>query len=230
MNNKIIYTAIYGNKDNLHDPKYVQDDVDYICFTEHDFKSDVWEIKRHPSIYNDSCRDAKRFKILPHFYFYWNHYKYSIWIDGNIIQRNNINEIIKKYLDNNNSFAAFNHNYNKLDSRDCIYKEYDAIMKLGKQNGQYKDDPELMKNQIEKYKNKGYPKENGLTTNMILFRRHNNKECIKVMNDWWNEICYNSRRDQLSFNYIAWKNDFNFNYINKDSRDNKWFKQIKHKK
>ena len=51
------------------------------------------------------------------------------------------------------------------------------------------------------------------------------------MEDWWLEIKHNSRRDQLSFNYIAWKNNFNFKYLDGDSRKNKYFLQTgRHKK
>ena len=65
---------------------------------------------------------------------------------------------------------------------------------------------------------------------MVVFRRHNENDCINAMEDWWSEIKYNSKRDQLSFNYIAWKNKLNFNYIPGDSRDNKYFLRIgKHK-
>ena len=48
------------------------------------------------------------------------------------------------------------------------------------------------------------------------------------MEDWWSEIKYNSKRDQLSFNYIAWKNNFKFNYIPGQTRNNKYFDYIKH--
>jgi hypothetical protein len=43
------------------------------------------------------------------------------------------------------------------------------------------------------------------------------------MEDWWTEIKYNSKRDQLSFNYCAWKNGLKFNYMDGDSRDNEYF-------
>ena len=36
------------------------------------------------------------------------------------------------------------------------------------------------------------------------------------MNQWFNEIVHNSHRDQLSFNYILWKNGNNhIKYISK---------------
>ena len=43
------------------------------------------------------------------------------------------------------------------------------------------------------------------------------------MEDWWTEIKYGSKRDQLSFNYSAWKLGIKFNYILGESRDNEYF-------
>jgi len=34
---------------------------------------------------------------------------------------------------------------------------------------------------------------------------------------------HNSKREQLSFNYIAWKEKLKFGYIQGDSRNNKYF-------
>ena len=83
---------------------------------------------------------------------------------------------------------------------------------------------------MERYISEGYPKNNGLTTNPIIVRNHNDSVVIKTMEDWWNEIKHNSKRDQLSFDYIAWKNEFNFVYLEGDSRDNDYFVSVgKHK-
>ena len=40
---------------------------------------------------------------------------------------------------------------------------------------------------------------------MVILRRHNEKDCVRVMEDWWTEIKYGSKRDQLSFNYVDGK-------------------------
>ena len=40
---------------------------------------------------------------------------------------------------------------------------------------------------------------------------------------WWEELKYNSKRDQLSFNYCAWKYKLKFNYMDGDSRNNEYF-------
>jgi hypothetical protein len=65
---------------------------------------------------------------------------------------------------------------------------------------------------------------------MQVLRRHNEKDVIKTMESQWVELKHNSKREQLSFNYIAWKTNLKFNYISGDSRDNKYFLQMgKHK-
>ena len=43
------------------------------------------------------------------------------------------------------------------------------------------------------------------------------------METHWDELKYNSKREQLSFNYIAWKTNLKFSYIQGDSRDNDYF-------
>ncbi len=73
------------------------------------------------------------------------------------------------------------------------------------------------------YSYSGFPKDKGLITGMVILRRHNKSDCIKVMEQWWSEISYNSKRDQLSFNYSAWKHGVKFNYLDGDSRENEYF-------
>ena len=98
-------------------------------------------------------------------------------------------------------------------------------MKISPERGilNWKDNPEIIKKQIENYDLLGYPRNNGLITGMVILRRHNERDCIQVMEDWWTEIKYNSKRDQLSFNYVAWKNNLKFNYMDGDSRNNEYF-------
>ena len=74
------------------------------------------------------------------------------------------------------------------------------------------------------------PFEFKLLSSGVLYRRHTDSEVIKVMEDWWVEIKRGSKRDQLSFNYSAWKNNFDFEYINNDVRHNQYFDIKKHNK
>jgi len=208
---KILYTTIFGEYDDVTKPQ-LPNDWDWKCFSE----------ENSVPLYSDNTRNAKKFKVLPHRYL--QDYEYSIFIDGNMYVVGNIDELIEKYLSDSN-IAFFDHRNNIMDPRDCIYDEYNAIMNLGKNdpNQNYKDNPQVMYDQVKRYQDEGYPSHNGLITGMVILRRHNEKDCIRVMEDWWTEIKYGSKRDQLSFNYVAWKNETKFNYMDGDSRNNQYF-------
>jgi hypothetical protein len=215
----VVYTSIFGGYDELHENQFQMEGVDYICFTDRDIQSNTWKVIKTNSIYNDPNRNAKKYKVLPHRYL--NEYDYSVWIDGNILVIDDIRELVKEH-----KYQVFDHNQTILDPRNCIYKEYDAIIRLGQQNGgNFKDNPVVMYNQVKRYMDEGYPQNNGLATNPIIFRNHNDTEIINVMESWWTEIKYDSRRDQLSFDYVAWKHKFEYKFLSGDSRKNKWFLQ-----
>ena len=218
MNNKVIYTSIFGSYDDVLEQN-LSDTWDWKYFNE----------KNSLPLYTDNNRNAKRFKILPHRYL--QDYEYSIYIDGNFSVTGNIDELIDKYLSDSN-VAFFSHNQTNLDPRDCVYDEVNMIFQFGEKNMKltpdrgmlnWKDKPEIIKKQIEKYNSVGYPKNNGLIFGGVILRRHNEQDCIDSMEDWWTEIKYNSKRDQLSFNYTAWKNNLKFNYIDGDIRNNEYF-------
>ena len=217
---KVIYTAIFGGYDQLPDPQYKPEGWDFICFTDSDIQSNVWDIKKVPAIYEDPTRNARKYKVLPHRWF--PDYDYSLWIDGNILVRENVNKLIDDYLSNTN-IAVHDHNQNKLDPRDCVYKEANVIFYFGQKNGNYKDDPIVINRQMEKYLKENYPAKNSLAVTMQLLRKHNNLKCINAMEQWWEEIKYGSKRDQLSFNYSMWNTNTPFIYFKGDSRNNKYF-------
>jgi hypothetical protein len=217
MSDRIIYTSVFGGYDKVAMQK--SKGWDWKCFSE----------DNSLSLYEDNNRNAKRFKILPHRYF--EDYEYSVFIDGNMTVRGNLDKLIEKYLSDAN-VAFFSHNNNNLDARNSAYDEAQTIFDLGEKNMKispdrgilnYKDNPYVIQKQMERYRILRYPANDGLITGMVILRRHNEKDCIETMEDWWTEIKYNSKRDQLSFNYCAWKNDLKFNYMDGDSRDNEYF-------
>ena len=218
MSSNVVYTSIFDKYDEIQ-KQNLPDGWDWQCFSE----------ENSLPIYEDNNRNAKRFKVLPHRYL--QDYEYSIFIDGNMTVRGNIDELIEKYLSDAN-VAFFSHNENNLDARNSAYDEAQTIFDLGEKNMKrspergilnYKDNPFVIQKQMERYRMLRYPANDGLITGMVILRRHNEKDCIETMEDWWTEIKYNSKRDQLSFNYCAWKNDLKFNYMDGDSRDNVYF-------
>lgn len=219
-NKKVIYTAIFGGYDKLPDPDYIPEGWDFVCFTDASIQSDVWKIVETPAIYEDSTRNARRCKVLPHRWF--PEYDTSLWVDGNILIRSDINNLTDYYLFDAN-LAVHDHNQNVLDPRSCTYHEASTILQLGEKNGDYKDHPQVIADQMNRYIKKGYPQNNSLAVTMQVLRNHNKPDCIAAMEAWWQEIKYGSKRDQLSFNYAAWSTNLKFNYFDGDSRDNKYF-------
>ena len=224
---KVIYTAIFGNYDYLEKPKFIPDGFDFVCFTDSDMKSDFWQIEKVTPLYGDSTRNARKYKLLPHRFL--SQYDVSIWMDGNFLIRDDLNELLDRYLSDKN-FACHDHNNCILDPRDCVYQEAEAILWLGKNdpNKKFKDEPSVIKKQIDGYFNEGYPHNNGLIVSGVLLRKHNEKDVIRTMERWWEEVKYGSKRDQLSFDYAVWKTGLKYNYIEGDIRDNKYFRLLSH--
>ena len=226
MNKKVVYTSIFGPEYYLHDPEMELDGWDFVCFTDRtDFKSDVWTIRPTLKIY-DGARDSKKPKILPHRYL--QEYDISVWIDGDAQIIGDINYLVDTYLQDKD-YAVFNHKYcSGINSRICIYEEAKFIKWLGDTHQKhYKDNLDVINSQVDRYRKEGYPENNGQARNTVIFRRHNNKDIIKTMEGWWTELKYGSKRGQLSFPYVAWKNNLDFNFINEDIDNNQWFRLMK---
>ena len=106
MSSRVVYTSVFGNFDDIVEQK-LPENWDWKCFSENNSLS----------LYTDNNRNAKKFKVLPHRYL--SEYEYSIFIDGNMTVRGNIDNLIEKYLSDSN-IAFFSHNSNSLDSRNCV--------------------------------------------------------------------------------------------------------------
>jgi len=224
-NKIIVYTAIFGSRDVLNDPIFIPEGCDFICFTDQPFSSKIWTIQRTAPFYKDNPnKSAKLYKIFPH-RFLWG-YDTSIWIDGNILVRGNVKDLEKKYL-SENKFAAYNHALSH-DKRSSIYEEAEAILEAMNRGRYIHLDSSIIRKQMDTYRSDGYKGDGGLITAMIMFRRHKEPDVINTMNAWWKEIEKYTVRDQLSFNYVAWKTNLSFSYIEGDSRDNKYFTQVPH--
>jgi hypothetical protein len=159
--------------------------------------------------FEDPIRDARMYKILPHKFLPG--YDYTVWLDGSLIIKDpRIAELVSKAL-KDKEMALFKHR-----ERNCIYKELEVCIE------QKRDDPEVMRAQIEKYRKEGYPENNGLGETGVLIRKKSNK-VIKHNEAWWNEIESHSKRDQLSFNYVLWKQGLETAQIEGNAEFNPYF-------
>lgn len=219
-----IYTAIFGGYDQLI-PQPKLPNVDYICFTDSNIKSNQWKIRQvELPIKNDPVRSNRFYKILPHRHL--PEYDYSIYIDGNFLIINNIQNISKTIFSENN-MATFCHSEPIYSSRNCIYKEHEHIVTIAHETGKWFDNEDVMKQHINFLKEENYPTQNGLIAGGVLFRSHHQDDVKNTMELWWKMVSTNSKRDQLSFNYAAWKTNLSFAYIPGEVRlNNPWFYRL----
>jgi hypothetical protein len=216
-NKIVVYTAIIGGYDKLNEPKFISEGCDYICFTDNEnLKSDIWKVIKINSTSCNNIRTARKYKILPHKYL--SEYEYSIWVDGSMNIIGDISDLVKNKMGHSNMI------YFKHPWRNCIYDEVKACIKLNK------DNPEVIKNQIRRYQIDGFKRKQGLIASGIIVRKHNEKEVIDLMEAWWKEVSQFSIRDQLSFNYVAWKKKSKYKLINKYINNNEYIKNNKHLK
>ena len=105
--------------------------------------------------------------------------------------------------------------------RNNIFDEISIVVEIGLEK-------ESMANKIRKrYIKEKFPDNNGLIEGCLIIRKHNEKDCINLMNNWFEEIEKYSYRDQLSYNYALWKTEIKIKYISKIFAF-KYFKQFFH--
>lgn len=193
---KVVYTCITGNYDDVPEYKYIDKTWDYFLFTDNpellkQKKIKHWNIK--PLVYNklDNVRNARWHKVNTHILF--PDYNYSLWLDANIsINTKNVFEKCKQYIKDDIFLAVPLH-----PERNCIYAEAEIIKQLSI------DYPRKVNKEMRFLQKNNYPQNNGLSETCIIFRQHNK---IQPMLDlWWKMIKKYSKRDQLSFNFVAWR-------------------------
>lgn len=216
-NDIVVYTAIFNKYDTLKKIKKNKN-YDLICFTDDPhLTSDIYTIKLVKRKFSDPTRDARMYKILPHKFL--SEYKYSMWLDASMLTKKGFDpeKMISEHLQNT-SFTTFKH-----PGRNCVYDEFTACIDL------QIDDTKLMHAQQKKYLEENYPRKNGLIWSGCIMRKHNKKEIIRFDEMWWKELCNFSRRDQLSFNYIAYKTRLLYTTLDINMYDNNYFFYVGHK-
>ncbi len=212
----VVYSAITGGYDNIPEPDVKDPKLDYILFTDNppDNYKGLWEIRKLENPMDLTlprlARWAKMhpFELLPE-------YDWSIWMDGKLQILSNLTEYVGLYK-KKCGMLCFPH-------YDCpsLQDGMDAIV-FNK-----KADPEELKRQFDKYKAAGFPMDSFIVETGCIVRNHHDKVLHKVMEDWWNElVSYGHNRDQMSFNFVCWKNKYDYDICNLEIYDNMWMKAV----
>lgn len=202
----LVYSAIFAGRDQLQIPKI--DGIDFRLITDEEKYASMPGVTVTPlPIAKDPRRSARFFKAMPQVFF--PNYRRWIWIDGDVFIQDGISG---KDLDGiKGPLAAFKHR-----ERNCAYDEAEAcnILKL--------DAEPVIRSQVEGYQAEGFPAKAGLAeTGMVL--RDNTPEIRAFNRAWWSEISTKSVRDQISFNYVAWKLKLEVHYIGRCT-ETPWFR------
>lgn len=192
------YTCIVGNYDKLQEPVSISEECDYYVISDKRPSEDsVFQYidinDCIPHYIEDNVKKNRYCKINAHKMF--SQYRYSIYFDGNIRLKNNI---VKK-TDELPQTRIMASGANPIN---CVYKEAMRAIELGRVS------KEVATKQVEKYWLEGMPEKFGSVVCSLLIREHNNPICEKIMEDWWEQVEQFSRKDQISFPYVIWKNNY----------------------
>lgn len=189
----IIYSVNTGGYDNLNSPTVVDPNVRYILFTDNKYyRSDIWEVNHVDFIKEglDNRKIARFIKINPHLVL--PKHDVSIWVDNCYRTKFDNAQNVLNEISFNNSVMCYKH-----DVRNCIYEESKIIIK------DKLDHKSIVDQQMIKYKNLGFPSNNGLFDSGFTIRK--NSDQVKTFNEkWWEEVKNHSGRDQLSQVFSSW--------------------------
>lgn len=197
--NKIaIYTCIVGDYDQISEPLWIENDCDYYIIS--DRKPERETVFKYldicdylPDDVKDNTRKNRYIKINAHKIF--PQYRYSIYVDGNIVIKKGITKCIENLPKSRIGVAGESYwDSVYIEGLRCIESKF--------------DDKEFIMKQIEKYWLEGMPEHFGSFLCNVLAREHNHPNCVKLMEEWWEQLKRYSRRDQISFPYVLWKNGY----------------------
>ena len=189
-----IYTCITGDYDNVVEPMYCNENIDYLLFTNNKkLKSNKWKV-----VYLDNKKNLYNVMlnryVKMHPFEYLKNYDYSIYIDGNIRIYADISCYIEKINSKYGLALSMHSTRNKLSD------EAKACMMLKKGN------TEEIENELKRFMNEGMPDEYGLLEAPVIATNLKSELAQKIFDEWWD--CFsNSKayRDQIFLPYVLWK-------------------------
>ncbi|MER3906374.1 DUF616 domain-containing protein [Klebsiella pneumoniae] len=124
-NNIVVYTALFGDYDELIEIPEGMHKCDFICFTDQKIENKKgWEIIKIENSSGSNVLQNRKYKILPHVFL--SEYEYSVYIDSNIRLLKSPESLVIKYLQDVDIALP------KHFERDCIYTESEMCISVGR--------------------------------------------------------------------------------------------------
>jgi hypothetical protein len=179
-----------------------------ICFTDNPaISSKDWSVVPLRNPIFDFARESRRPKLLAHKYLA--EFDWSLYVDCTVRLKQNPLAILRQYGSQSAPFVCFRHPW-----RDCVYDEGEETIRLGL------DTEARVREQLDSYATRGFPRHAGLIAGTMLLRRHGDERLIEVSENWFEHVLRFSRRDQLSFNFVAWQRGFLYAHFAGELTDN----------
>jgi hypothetical protein len=213
---RVVFTAIVGGYDEPKRVAVVDDDTDYICYSDdpHLNPPAPWVLRPLVTTQRSPRVTARWHKLLPHRHLA--EYRYSFWIDGNFEITASLSEFFAELIAMAR-FAAAPHPFT-----DCVFAEAEEVKRQGL------DDPDIVDLQMECYRRCEFSMPIGLIHSAVLFRAHCDPLVATAMEEWWQQVRLFSQRDQLSANYVFWKHDLPVDLFPFGLPENPYFRWYPH--
>ena len=198
----VVYSCLIGDYDQVATFNK-QKGYDYILFTDLKIKNTNWSVFPIPDeVLKLNVSDIKKqryMKIHPHKFF--RNYDLSLYIDANYVIKGDLDD----YL------------INTLNPIDHIYIPHLQFGKgikqaIKKAIEKKLDDSNLLKEVMDRYNKLNILSKSGIVNAGLIIRKHNTKDCIKLMEKWWEEVRDYSHVDGFAFNYAGYKTGVRFLY------------------
>ncbi len=190
-----VFTAITGGYEKPIVHEVLDPWAEYVLFSDTTVSDPgCWLVQELGREANDPLTSARLTKASADRFF--KDSEFAIWIDANVLIRNSLGYYLG-LATKNSSFPIFGIPH---PVRNCAYAESIAVIAAGK------GAEEAVRRQMNRYRDEGFPANHGLIeTNFMIFNLHHPK-IGAVLEDWRSELRNETRRDQLSLNYVLWKN------------------------
>ena len=176
---------------------------DYILFTDLKIKNTNWSVFPIPDeVLKLNVSDIKKqryIKIHPHKFF--RNYDLSLYIDANYVIKGDLDDYLINTL-------------NPIDHIYIPHLQFGKGIKQAIEKAIEKklDDSNLLKEVMDRYNKLNILSKSGIVNAGLIIRKHNTKDCIKLMEKWWEEVRDYSHVDGFAFNYAGYKTGVRFLY------------------
>lgn len=215
-----VYTVLFGNIDRILEPKVIDPHCDYYIITDQMVPTNSqWkkmDIDMSP-VRGFNNRTKNRYYKM-HASDLFAEYRYSIYIDANIIIYGELSDLIQ-YVNPESGIGVHN-----MPNRGGIFEEIYARMLIDPR------DKAILERQRNDYISNNYNDNQGMFECNVLVMSNCSK-CREIMNRWWEEYRKYPARDQVSFPYILWELGVpqdKIGIIGNSMRLNPYFRIIEH--